>query len=199
MAFFPLKITPIICCLNAQFVSCCVLVQSPGKHTAAVTCRKQEEEGLKSRISSLFTVLFFRPFRDVRWQTELSSQQQSSCSPEAERAAACWLWCLHAEAGTTSILRFALKYFQEYTQQLGASLTGKSGCLGWLITLKGRYIVMTLKVLLKWLFYLHSISVCPGVIQFTHRLVMTSPQSLILVTVSELLCRRMGLKHTGAP
>lgn len=135
---FPLKITPIICCLNAQFVSCYVLVRSPGKHTASVTCRKQEEEGLKSQISSLSTVSF-RPFWDVRWQTELTSQQQSSCSPEAERAAACWLWCLHAEAGTTSILRFALEYLREYTQQLGASLTGNSGCLGWLIILKGSH------------------------------------------------------------
>lgn len=40
MALF-LKITPIIYCLNEQFVICCVLLTSPGKHQASVTGSKE--------------------------------------------------------------------------------------------------------------------------------------------------------------
>lgn len=40
MALF-LKIAPIICCLNEQFVICCVLLTSPGKQQASVTGSKE--------------------------------------------------------------------------------------------------------------------------------------------------------------
>lgn len=109
MALF-LKIAPIICCLNEQFVICCVLLTSPGKHKASVTGRKETIHIYGAFLpysSGMFFICDDRQSPNQSVAVFMLTWGRMCCSLSA--------WDVRKnDSQVMWIPRSALKYFQEY-------------------------------------------------------------------------------------